>query len=296
MLKRTPKIMIGKSYQRATKVLCAGLLGLMFLPGCTREGKFNPVDMWNRSRLKPYEPIGFFDDQLSSRPLPANTVPRGGLRTDDAMYRGTQGGRFVTALPAAATRGVTQQELLLRGQERYNIYCLPCHGATGHGDGMIVQRGFSPPPDYRIARLREAPVGHFFDVITNGYGTMYSYANRVEPRDRWAIAAYIRELQRVQPQVVTDVRFRPQTGRNMMGGSARGNTKNGAPVGGTGAISSQTTIGTRDSDPTKVRDNSGSSSRVGQPDQPGPKNPQQSLPAPGPMSTPGTMERTDKQQ
>lgn len=281
--------------------ILAVALGAMLLPGCTREGKFSPVDMWNRSRLKPYEPVGFFDDQLSSRPIPANTVSRGNLRIDDAMYRGTQNGRFVTAIPAAATQGATPQDMILRGQERYNIYCLPCHGAAGHGDGMIVQRGFSPPPDYRIARLRQAPVGHFFDVMTNGYGTMYSYANRVTPRDRWAIAAYIRELQRVQSKkedlLIRDVRYRKDTrsgrggismtGRNMMGGSTPGNTKNGAPIGGTSAIGSQTDIGTAR--------NSGSSSRVGQPDQPGPKNPQQRLPAPGPMSTPGVQERTNKQ-
>jgi len=180
------------------KVLCAVLLGVTVLPGCTRDYKFSPVDMWNRSRLKSYEPVDFFDNQNSTRPLPAGTVARGNLHNDDALFRGTQNGRFVNAIPAAATDGASEKEVIQRGQERYNIYCLPCHGLSGHGDGMIVRRGFSPPPDYRIQRLRRAPLGHFYDVISNGYGAMYSYAARVPVRDRWAIAAYIRRLQKVQ--------------------------------------------------------------------------------------------------
>jgi mono/diheme cytochrome c family protein len=95
--------------------------------------------------------------------------------------------------------------LLERGQERFRIYCTPCHSELGDGNGMIVQRGFPPPPSYHIARLREAPVQHFYDVITNGHGAMYSFANRVQPRDRWAIAAYIRALQRSQHATVADV-------------------------------------------------------------------------------------------
>jgi mono/diheme cytochrome c family protein len=196
---------------RAFKPLSLLLLGLVILPGCTRDYTFSPVDMWNRSRLKPYEPIGFFDDQLSSRPLPAGVIARGELRNDDALFRGLQpDGRFVDVIPAAAIQGATPKEVIQRGQERYNIYCLPCHGLSGHGDGMIVRRGFSPPPDYRIARLRNAPVGHFYDVISNGYGTMYSYASRVPVNDRWAIAAYIRQLQKTQPEVVPDIRNSPE--------------------------------------------------------------------------------------
>jgi mono/diheme cytochrome c family protein len=95
--------------------------------------------------------------------------------------------------------------LLERGQERYRIYCTPCHSELGDGRGMVVQRGFPPPPSYHIERLREAPVQHFYDVITNGHGIMYSYANRVQPRDRWAIAAYIRALQRSQNATVADL-------------------------------------------------------------------------------------------
>ena len=95
--------------------------------------------------------------------------------------------------------------LLERGQERFRIYCTPCHSEQGNGHGMIVQRGFPPPPDYTIARLLNAPVQHFYDVVTNGYGAMYSFANRVQPRDRWAIAAYIRALQLARHATLDDV-------------------------------------------------------------------------------------------
>jgi mono/diheme cytochrome c family protein len=97
------------------------------------------------------------------------------------------------------------REVLLRGQERFNIYCAPCHGRSGEGNGMIPQRGYPSPPSYHTERLRTVPVGHFFDVITRGYGVMYSYANRVEPADRWAIAAYIRALQLSHDAKISDV-------------------------------------------------------------------------------------------
>ncbi len=160
--------------------------------------------MWNGSRLKPLEkspayPGGasVFADQTSSRPLVADTVARGQARIDLPLYEGrarTPGRPLVTTFPFPITR-----QILDRGQQRFNIYCSPCHGLTGAGNGMIVQRGFSPPPSYYIPRLRQAPVGHLYDVITNGYGVMYSYNDRVQPRDRWAIAAYIRALQATRP-------------------------------------------------------------------------------------------------
>ena len=95
--------------------------------------------------------------------------------------------------------------MLARGQDRFNIFCSPCHGRLGDGDGMIVRRGFRPPPSYHIERLRKAPVGHFYDVITHGFGSMYDYAARVAPRDRWAIIAYIRALQFSQSATLADV-------------------------------------------------------------------------------------------
>jgi len=142
----------------------------------------------------------FFDDGRSERPVVPGTVARGQLRTDEAFYTGKLNGVEVDTFPFPITR-----EVLARGQERYNIYCTPCHDRLGDGQGMIVQRGFPPPPSYHIDRLRQAPVGHFFSVMTNGYGTMYSYASRVTPEDRWAIAAYIRALQLSQDAKLADL-------------------------------------------------------------------------------------------
>jgi mono/diheme cytochrome c family protein len=120
---------------------------------------------------------------------------------DNALYTGRSGGVLVSQFPLTVN-----DRVLKRGQERFNVFCSPCHSRLGDGKGMIVKRGFTQPPDYAIARLRGAPVGHFFDVMTNGYGAMYSYASRVSPEDRWAIAAYIRVLQKARPVVPTDQR------------------------------------------------------------------------------------------
>jgi cytochrome c553 len=128
------------------------------------------------------------------------TVARGQLRIDEGFYTGKVNGVELDAFPMPVTRDVLE-----RGRERYNIYCTPCHDRLGEGRGMIVQRGFPPPPSYHIDRLRQAPVGHFYDVMTNGYGTMYSYASRISPEDRWAIAAYIRALQLSQQIKVADL-------------------------------------------------------------------------------------------
>jgi cytochrome c553 len=149
----------------------------------------------------PLERSDFFqDNHMASRPLPPHTVARGHLDDDEAFYTGKIGDKLVTTFPMPITR-----EVLLRGQERFDIYCAPCHGRTGDGNGMIPQRGYPVPPSYHIDRLRTAPVGHFFDVITHGYGVMYSYATRVDPADRWAIAAYIRALQISHDAKIADV-------------------------------------------------------------------------------------------
>jgi len=148
-------------------------------------------DMFNQPSSKPLTQNDFFqDNQMASRPVVMHTVARGHLNEDEAFYTGKIGTNLVTTFPMPIT-----PEILQRGRERYDIYCSVCHGRTGEGNGMIVQRGFPVPPSYHIDRLREAPVGHFFDVMTQGYGIMYSYAERVNPEDRWAIAAYIRALQ-----------------------------------------------------------------------------------------------------
>ena len=156
--------------------------------------------MNDEPRYKPLAASDFFSDHQSARPQVPGTIARGHLRLDQAFYTGTMNGVFVDAFPVAVTR-----DLLARGQERFEIFCSPCHGRLGDGDGMVVERGFRRPPSYHIDRLREAPVGHFFDVITNGFGAMASYASRVPPADRWAIVAYVRALQLSQHASLADV-------------------------------------------------------------------------------------------
>jgi mono/diheme cytochrome c family protein len=152
--------------------------------GCRRS------DMSVQPKYKAYQPAAFFDDGSSARPLVAGTIPWHEARTDELLYQGTVNGKIADLFPFPIT-----QADLKRGQVEFNIYCSVCHGQTGEGNGMIAQRGLTPPPSYHIDRLRTAPVGHFFYVITNGFGAMYSYAERVKPEDRWRIAAYIRALQ-----------------------------------------------------------------------------------------------------
>jgi len=157
-------------------------------------------DMHDQPRFEPLEKNSFYADGRASRPVIAGTVARGQLNIDDHFYAGKINGELVTTFPFAITK-----EVLSRGRERYNIFCTPCHGALGYGNGMIVQRGFRPPPSFHIQRLREAPVGHFFDVMTNGLGAMYDYRDKVAPADRWAITAYIRALQLSQNAAIEDV-------------------------------------------------------------------------------------------
>jgi len=175
--------------------LCSMVIAVGFAAaGCRR-------DMFTQPSEKPLEKSDFFrDNHMASRPPVPHTVARGQLDEDEAFYTGEVGTNLVTTFPFPITR-----EVLLRGQERFDIYCAPCHGRTGEGNGMVPQRGFPAPPSYHIDRLRAAPAGHFFDVITHGYGIMYSYAARVEPADRWAIAAYIRVLQLSQNGRLADV-------------------------------------------------------------------------------------------
>lgn len=172
---------------------CCVLAIMLFSLGCRR-------DMFDQPRSNPLSSSDFFQDGASSRPIPPNAVARGYLNQDEALYKGMIGTNLVTEMPFPVNR-----QVLERGQERYNIYCSVCHGAAGEGNGLIVQRGFPAPPSFHIDRLRGAPIGHFYDVITRGYGVMYSYAARVEPTDRWAIAAYIRVLQFSQNATLADV-------------------------------------------------------------------------------------------
>ena len=147
-------------------------------------------DMHDGPYYERYEASEFFEDGRASRPPVEGAVARGELRDDAHLYTGYVDGELATTYPFAVTR-----ELVERGQSRFEIYCSPCHGRLGDGQGAIVQRGFQTPPSYHIERLRNAPPGHFYNVITNGYGRMFSFNDRVQPEDRWAIAAYIRALQ-----------------------------------------------------------------------------------------------------
>jgi mono/diheme cytochrome c family protein len=163
-------------------------------------------DMHDQPKYKPYRPSSIFEDGTSARPIVENTVPRGLLRDDPSGQKAAP-----DQMRAARMSDVTEfpfvitQEALDRGQERFNIFCSPCHGRLGDGDGMIARRGFRRPPSFHIDRLREAPLGHFFDVITNGFGAMPDYASQVPPDDRWKIIAYIRALQLSQRATLADV-------------------------------------------------------------------------------------------
>ncbi len=181
-------------------------LVLAFMAGCR-------YDMQDQPRYRAYKKSEFFSDKRASRDRLEGTVARGQLRENKAFYTGkvdnpdlsapvqtsvdATGNTLITSFPNAIDELPVPltKELIDRGQDRYNIYCIVCHGPVGNGDGMIVRRGFSQPPTYHDDRLRNAPVGHFYDVITNGWGKMNSYAYEVQPADRWAIVAYIRALQ-----------------------------------------------------------------------------------------------------
>ena len=214
--------------------LWAAPLAFLTLTGCTRDGKFQPIDMWNGSRLKPYESVNFFADKTVSQHPPAGTVARGQERLDEGVFYGTQNGALIAYNPImdGAKTPAARKAVIERGQERFNIYCQPCHGLGGYGDGMIIKRGFAKPPSYHIDRLRTAPDGHLYDVIANGYGSMYSYGARVPTRDRWAIVAYIRTLQRSQNASASDVPADVKLGTKPLITPGIGEAKNFGPSAG----------------------------------------------------------------
>jgi mono/diheme cytochrome c family protein len=157
-------------------------------------------DMHDQPKFKPLAENAFFGDHRSARPRVAGTVARGHLREDDALHTGKVNGVAVDALPLPLTA-----DLVRRGRERYETFCAPCHGRTGRADGMVTQRGFKKPSSYHVDRLREMPVGYYFDVITNGFGAMADYAAQIPVEDRWAVAAYVRALQLSQNARLDDV-------------------------------------------------------------------------------------------
>ena len=166
---------------------------MLLLAGCR-------ADMQNQPYKRPLAESDFFADKRSARPLVEGTVARGFERADTYLYTGKIGKDDGNFMPFPVTAEVMQ-----RGQQRFNIYCAPCHGEAGDGQGMIVQRGLKRPPSYHNERLRKAPIGYFFDVMTNGFGAMLDYSQQVKPEDRWAIAAYIRALQLSQSATQADV-------------------------------------------------------------------------------------------
>jgi len=157
-------------------------------------------DMHDQPKIKAYRASDFWGDGRGMRPIPEGTVARGFLQDDDLLYTGKLNGQPVDEFPFQVTKAV-----LDRGHDRFNIYCSPCHGRTGLGNGMIVQRGLKPPPSFHEERVRKLAVGYYFDVMTNGFGVMLDYRAQVAPEDRWAIAAYIRALQYSQRATVEDV-------------------------------------------------------------------------------------------
>lgn len=155
--------------------------------------------MADQPNYRPLVKSEFFADGRSARPAIPGTVARGQLQEDEQFYTGRLGGEAAATFPFPVTR-----EVLYRGQERFDIFCSPCHDRVGNGQGMIVRRGFRAPPSLHIERLRESRPGYFFEVISRGFGTMPDYAEQIPPADRWAIAAYIRALQLSQQAALTD--------------------------------------------------------------------------------------------
>ena len=163
----------------ALALVCLGGFGVA---GCNYTLR---QDMANQPRENPLSPSHFYADGRSARPIVENTVMRGALEEDALVVP-----KDSNAFPLPLTK-----ELLQRGQERYGIFCQPCHGIQGDGQGMVAMRGMKHPPSFHQDRLRAEPNGYVYDVITNGFGAMYSYSAQIPPRDRWAIVAYLRALQ-----------------------------------------------------------------------------------------------------
>ncbi len=183
-----------RSFATMKGLVTTGLtIALVVLAGCRQ-------DMHDQPKFKPLAMNTFYPDDRSARPLVVGTVARSDEEADQYYYTGKINGQPGTEFPFPVTR-----EVLERGQERYNIYCSPCHSEIGDGNGMIVQRGFKRPPSYHTDRLRQMPIGHFFDVMTNGFGAMSEYKSQVSVEDRWAIAAYIRALQLSQDATRADL-------------------------------------------------------------------------------------------
>ncbi len=200
---------------RWLRALCllSGALSLIVISGCRQ-------DMHDQPKYRGLRASAFFADGSSARPLVEGTVARGTLQEDEAFFTGKVVGVAVKELPFAV-----DAQVLDRGQERFNIYCSPCHDKSGGGNGMIVQRGYKQPPSFHIDRLRQADAGYLFDVMTNGFGVMPDYKVQVAPRDRWAVVAYIRALQLSQHAAGSDVPGGDPTKVPLAGGGQPGPEK-----------------------------------------------------------------------
>jgi mono/diheme cytochrome c family protein len=172
-----------QTLQTFKPLLMAMLLAGWTIAGCRQQ-------MADQPHQRPLEPSNFFDDGMASRPVEPGTVARSGREQNDQLLSGKVDGKLADTFPFQVT-----MEVLARGQERYEIFCTPCHDRLGTGQGMIVRRGFTPARSFHDPRLRDAPAGHFFEVMTQGFGPMPSYANQLSEHDRWAVIAYIRALQ-----------------------------------------------------------------------------------------------------
>lgn len=181
------------AHARRARLLATLLVGALLLSACGRN-------MADQPRVTPQQESPFFADGVGSRPLLEGTVSRQRGGIDPVFFTGQGPTGFVSELPVELS-----YELLLRGQERYDIFCSMCHGYTGRGDGMVVSRGYPQPTSFHEQRLLDAPVGYYFSAMTNGFGRMYSYASRIPPEDRWAIAAYVKALQLSQNASFDDV-------------------------------------------------------------------------------------------
>jgi len=186
------RLTIGRRIPSCPTIVFGAVL-LLLTAGCRQ-------DMHDQPRYKPLARSSFFEDGRASRPLVAGTVARGHLHEDTRLYTGKEGDDPITKFPFPITKAILE-----RGQQRFNIFCSPCHDRAGTGLGMVVRRGLRRPPSYHIDRLRAAQVGYLYDVITNGFGAMPDYAAQIQPQDRWAIVAYIRVLQRSQNAKLADV-------------------------------------------------------------------------------------------
>jgi mono/diheme cytochrome c family protein len=174
-------------------LLAISLIPLSLVCACRRDMQVQP-------KYTALSPSSFFVDNRSARPIPIHTIARGHLNDNDGFHTGAANGAFLDTIPVPITR-----ETLDRGQQRFNIFCTPCHGPLGDGDGMVARRGFKVPANLHTNRLRHSPPGYLFQVISNGYGAMPDYDNQIHVADRWAIVAYIRALQFSQDATVADL-------------------------------------------------------------------------------------------